>query len=147
MSLEDYRNQPRRRFSREIKREVVELLLERAATVAEVARDYDVHPNQLCRWRKEYLRGQLGELNTELSQTIEFLPVEITNAPSLTAERVDVEPMARPAMPARGDNRGREFDGQTMPRCGRLRVVLKKGELLIESCDAPTLRLLIESLQ
>ncbi|WP_414647421.1 transposase [Castellaniella sp.] len=48
-----YRNPPRRRFSREFKREVVEMLIEEAATVAEVAREYDLHPNQLFRWRSE----------------------------------------------------------------------------------------------
>lgn len=147
MSLEDYRNQPRRRFSREFKREVVELLLERAATVAEVARDYDVHPNQLCRWRKEYVRGQLGEISTELVPVANLLPVEITSASVMTPEPVHIEPVARPPRPKNGDNESAEFDRHTEPRCGRLRVILKKGELLIENCDAPTLRVLIESLQ
>lgn len=147
MSLEDYRNQPRRRFSREFKRELVELLLERAATVAEVARDYDVHPNQLCRWRKEYVRGQLGEPNIELLPAPEFLPVQIASASLMTPQPMHVDPVARPAIPAKGDHRSPEFDRHTVPRCGRLRVMLKKGEVLIENCDAPTLRLLIESLQ
>ena len=48
-NVTDYRNLPRRRFSREFKREVVEMLIEEAATVAEVAREYDLHPNQLFR--------------------------------------------------------------------------------------------------
>lgn len=55
MSLtSSYRTQPRRRFSREYKREVCELLQSGAATAAEVAREYELHPNQLFRWRSEY---------------------------------------------------------------------------------------------
>ena len=78
-SLENYRNQPRRRFSREFKREVVELLLEQAATVAEVARAYDLHPNQLCRWRTEYFRGDYGAVSTREASAATFLAVEVAD--------------------------------------------------------------------
>lgn len=47
LSETSYRNQPRRRFSREFKRDVVELLQEEAATVAEIAREYRKLPCQV----------------------------------------------------------------------------------------------------
>ena len=55
-----YPNQPRRHFSREFKRQLVERLLNSEATLAEVAREYELHPNQLCRWRNEYRHKQVS---------------------------------------------------------------------------------------
>src|SRR3546814_7283673 len=75
-----YRNLPRRRFNREFKREVVELLNEQAATVAEVARTYELHPNQLFRWRTEYFRGVYGPVDASASRDPVLLPVELADA-------------------------------------------------------------------
>lgn len=44
----------RRRFSREFKLEAVRLVRERGVSVAQAARDLDVHENQLRRWVKEF---------------------------------------------------------------------------------------------
>ena|SRR5690606_24383817 len=78
MSLtSSYRTQPRRRFSREYKREVCELLQSGAATAAEVAREYELHPNQLFRWRNEYLRGAYGPVRDVDAGETKLLPVEL----------------------------------------------------------------------
>ena len=43
----------RRRFAREFKLEAVKLVRERGVSVAQVARDLDVHENMLRKWVKE----------------------------------------------------------------------------------------------
>jgi len=45
----------RRSFSKEFKLEAVRLVKERGVTVAQAARDLDVHPNVLRLWVKEFL--------------------------------------------------------------------------------------------
>lgn len=44
----------RRKFSREYKLEAVRLVRERRVSVAQAARDLDVHENVLRKWVKEY---------------------------------------------------------------------------------------------
>ena len=44
----------RRRFSREFKLEAVKLVRERGVSVAQAARDLDVHENVLRKWVKEF---------------------------------------------------------------------------------------------
>jgi len=44
----------RRRFAREFKLEAVKLVRERGVSVAQVARDLDVHENMLRKWVKEF---------------------------------------------------------------------------------------------
>lgn len=44
----------RRKFSREYKLEAVKLIRERGVSVAQAARDLDVHENVLRKWVKEY---------------------------------------------------------------------------------------------
>jgi transposase len=44
----------RRKFSREYKLEAVRLVRERSVSVAQAARDLDVHENVLRKWVKEY---------------------------------------------------------------------------------------------
>jgi len=130
-----YRNQPRRRFSREFKREVVELLLEQAATVAEVARTYDLHPNQLCRWRTEYFRGEYGTVREQTACEPTLLPVEIldmTKALTIGSPATDV---AKPA------------EHVPSKRLRRLKVVLAKGQIHLEDVEPETLGMLIEALR
>lgn len=43
----------RRLFSREFKLEAVKLVVERGVSVAQAARDLDVHVNVLCKWVRE----------------------------------------------------------------------------------------------
>lgn len=45
----------RRTFDKEFKKEVARLVTEGGRQVSEVARDLDVHPNVIHRWKQEYL--------------------------------------------------------------------------------------------
>ena len=58
-----FRNEPRRRFSREYKRQVVEAVLASPSSLARVAREHDLNHNQLSRWRREYQRGMYDSPN------------------------------------------------------------------------------------
>ena len=44
-----------RYFSREFKRDAVQLVTEKGMPVGKVARELDIHPNLLHQWRREYL--------------------------------------------------------------------------------------------
>ena len=137
MSTESgYRNLPRRRFSREFKREVVELLNEEAATVAEVARAYDLHPNQLFRWRTEYCRGAYGPVEVNPADTPVLLSVEL-------AEQDEVLSAVKPPTGAHP----RIEATVAAKRLRRLRIVLRKGEIHLEDVDSDTLSMLVEALK
>ena len=43
-----------RHFSREFKRDAVQLVLEKGVPVKKVARDLDIHPNLLRQWRRQF---------------------------------------------------------------------------------------------
>ncbi len=45
----------RRTFDKEFKKEVACLVTERGQKVSEVARDLDIHPNVIHRWKREHL--------------------------------------------------------------------------------------------
>src|SRR5690606_35554684 len=138
LSETSYRNQPRRRFSREFKRDVVELLQEEAATVAEIAREYDLHPNQMMRWRTEYLRGAYGAVQNIAQVGPALLPVEVIDAAQAgavashvveTDKRLVPEPSKRckrciyPIIPRQPDswlNPGHGYSTATRPQFHRL---------------------------
>jgi transposase len=44
-----------RHFSREFKRDAVQLVTQKGMPVGKVARELDIHPNLLHLWRREYL--------------------------------------------------------------------------------------------
>jgi transposase len=44
-----------RQFSREFKRNALQLVMEKGISVGKVARDLDIHPNLIHRWRRDYL--------------------------------------------------------------------------------------------
>ena len=44
-----------RHFSREFKRDAVQLVTEKGMPVGQVARDLDIHPNLLHLWRRKFL--------------------------------------------------------------------------------------------
>lgn len=122
ISAVSYRNLPRRRFTQEFKRQVVEQLLNSGLTVAEVAREHELHPNQLCRWRNEY-RHESGPLPV-LASAPPLLPVTLTS-----------EPVARPAPRAVTDDLG-------------LRIELARGQVyVLNGCAPELLRVAIEALQ
>jgi transposase len=45
-----------RHFTREFKRDAVQLVTERGMPVGKVARDLDIHPNLLHLWRRKFLK-------------------------------------------------------------------------------------------
>lgn len=118
ISAESYRNLPRRRFTKEFKRQVVEQLLNSGLTVAEVAREHELHPNQLCRWRNEY-RHESGPLSA-CAQTPALLPVTVTLT---SAPRVVTDDLG-------------------------LRIGLPRGDVFVlNGCAPELLRVVIEALQ
>jgi transposase len=44
-----------RQFSKEFKRNGLQLVMEKGVSVGKVARDLDIHPNLIHRWRRDYL--------------------------------------------------------------------------------------------
>ena len=46
----------RRHFTREFKRDAVQLVTERGMPVGKVARDLDIHPNLLHLWRRRFMK-------------------------------------------------------------------------------------------
>jgi len=46
----------RRHFTREFKRDAVQLVTEKGTPVGKVARDLDIHPNLLHLWRRKFLK-------------------------------------------------------------------------------------------
>ena len=50
----------RRRFSAEFKARVAREALKEHKTLAELATEYDVHPNQIAQWKKQLLDGLPG---------------------------------------------------------------------------------------
>ena len=79
----------RRKFSREFKLEAVNLVRERGVTVAEAARDLDVHENVLRKWVRELVEDPKhafpghGQMKPE-QQEIDLLRKEVAK---LKAER------------------------------------------------------------
>jgi len=57
---------PRRGWSMAEKRRLVELTMAPLASVAEVARAYNLNANQLFTWRRAFERGELSEPGTAL---------------------------------------------------------------------------------
>ena len=130
LSLADptFRNQSRRRFTTEFKQKVVEYLLRSGSTVAEVARIYDVHPNQLCRWRAE-LRKQMG--SSEVGDTVAFLPVNLAA-------------FAEPTLPIDSGLSSK----QPAAHGPCLTIAVSKGNIrAMPGCPAELLRIAIEALQ
>lgn len=67
-----FRSEPRRRFTNEYKRQVVQTLLASPMSLSRVVREHDLNHNQLARWRREYEQGKYG---TTANKVTEFAPV------------------------------------------------------------------------
>jgi transposase len=70
------RTGPRRQFSLEEKRRIVEETRVKGASVSSVARRYEVNPNQVFAWRQMYRRGLLSL--DAAPGSIEMLPVRVS---------------------------------------------------------------------
>lgn len=66
------RQLPRKQYSIDFKREVVEQSFERNASIAAIARENGINANILWRWRHEYEAGKFGSI-----EKATFLPVTI----------------------------------------------------------------------
>lgn len=62
----------RRKFSREFKLEAVRLVRERGVSVAQAARDLDVHENVLRKWVKEFATEAHHTLGSHASLPAKF---------------------------------------------------------------------------
>lgn len=91
-STRTYRSLPRRRFSQDHKRSLVQQLLDSdsSVTLAQLARAHDIHPNLLGKWRREYQQGLLGEPARPAAAGLTLLPVTVSTAsPAQSSNRSD----------------------------------------------------------
>ena len=66
----------RRRFSEEFKREAVRLAFEGGQPVSQVARELDVRPDMLRRWRRR-LSGEEAKPSAEEQEVLSALPTKL----------------------------------------------------------------------
>lgn len=129
-STRTYRSLPRRRYSLEHKRSLVQQLLngDCSSTLAQLARVHDIHPNLLGKWRREYLQGSLGEPAKPAAARLTLLPVTVSTAsPAPLPNRSDV--------------------AATLP-ISSLELRLRKGTMVLGGAfTANLLRDLVEALQ
>ena len=119
------RGPQRRRWAVEEKRRIVEQTLATGGSVARVARAHGVNANQVFQWRRQYRQRLLGPGNTE---TVNLLPVRVTEAPARKAARSSGEQRRPTAL-------------------GMIQVELPKGQVRITgNIDAESLRVVIECL-
>lgn len=89
-----------------LKEEIVLATLEAGATVASVARGFDLDPSQIYQWRKALKVSRLP--SKEVATSPEFLPVQIWVADdgeqSSVQEQADQEQAEAPSGPERGSS-------------------------------------------
>ena len=117
-----FRNEPRRRFTVEYKREVVRALLASPMSLARVARDYDLNHNQLARWRHEYEHGKYGEPVQSADGATPFLSVSVRSSDA-------------------------SADGAVGSAATSVELHLPKGKVVIHNVSTDCLRELIEALR
>ena len=121
-----FRNEPRRRFSREYKRQVVETVLASPSSLARVAREHDLNHNQLSRWRREYQRGMYDPPNA---------------SPRLLPVCLDTDSVQEAAVPVAAPATASMLSPA-------LELHLPKGKVVIRGAmTAPLLRQVIEAMQ
>jgi transposase len=61
-----------------------------SATLAQLARTHDIHPNLLGKWRRDYQQGLLGESAKPAAPGLALLPVTVsTTLPAPSSNRCD----------------------------------------------------------
>ena len=66
----------RRQYSREFKEEAVRMVTDGGQSLAQVARDLDIRPNVLRRWRKELTEATGGDLPLDEAEELRQLRKE-----------------------------------------------------------------------
>jgi transposase len=80
------RTGPRRQYTLEEKRRIVEETRVKGASVSSVARRYEVNPNQVFAWRQMYRRGLLNP--DAAPETTQMLPVRVSTPTVLPTKPV-----------------------------------------------------------
>jgi transposase len=126
-TVRTFRNEPRRRFSTQYKRELVEMVMASPLSLARLAREHELNHNQLARWRREYEQGKYA---VNGATDISLLAVCMDEASSALEQ---VTPASR-SLPERDVGVSVELH-------------LAKGRVVINGIDEHTLRRLIETMQ
>ena len=63
----------RRQFTAEFKARVVRAALKEDKTLSELASQFDVHPNQITKWKKQVVDGMVDAFSRKPSEEIEQL--------------------------------------------------------------------------
>lgn len=79
------RSGPRRQYTLDEKRQIVQETHVRGASVAVVARRHDLNPNQVFAWRRLYRQGLLKEDAAQASA--QLLPVKVSTPTVIPGER------------------------------------------------------------
>lgn len=122
----------RRRYSLEFKRQIVLASMEPGVSTAEVAIANGMNPNQLHTWRRQFHRGEFGEVNASPA----LIPVEL----SVAAPEPLPEPTAKPS--------AIKIPEPTRQREGFIEVWLGEARVRVHGAvNAESLRCVIESLR
>ncbi|EFB2787123.1 transposase [Escherichia coli] len=82
MELQDWRKEPRKKYSNEFKLRMVELASQPGACVAQIARENGVNDNVIFKWLRLWQNeGRISRrlpVTTTFDAGVELLPVEIT---------------------------------------------------------------------
>lgn len=70
----------RRTFSAEFKARVVKEVLRERDTMAHIARKYELHPNQINKWKSEFLKGMSSVFGQRQEADRERLEKELSKA-------------------------------------------------------------------
>lgn len=94
-----------RRWPRETKRQAVEETFAPGMSVSIVARRYDINTNQLFTWRRQYYRGELGDIGCKAVPGAEFVQVALLDhagaaLPSAGMKQLPPPAAAKMARPA-----------------------------------------------
>ena len=80
-------SRPRRHWTVNEKRRIVEEALSSTRSLASLARQHGLNANQLFYWRKQYRAGQLCEDSfTERPRSVQLLPISVTGDEPLATE-------------------------------------------------------------
>jgi transposase len=86
---------PRRHWTVNEKRQIVEETLSSTRSVASLARQHGLNANQLFYWRKLYNAGQLcKDPFTKRPRSVQLLPISVTDDEPLAAEQEQIKIVA-----------------------------------------------------